>query len=131
MPKIALIEYVKMPKLALLESIPQTHILLCLAGQNPTLIIGRDSAEFVVTFATSFLSASFVLLKFLKTGPCRLVPDVGRLGGFFERGFICLLVNVALTILIKGAGLTTGLQGRASHFEDQGSQSSENKWETL
>ena len=79
MPKITLIEYVKMPKLALLESIPQTHILLCLAGQNPTLIIGKDSAEFVVTFASSFLSASFALSKFLKT-----VPDVGRLGGFFE-----------------------------------------------
>ena len=86
MPKIALIEYVKMPKLALLESIPQTHILLCLAGQNPTLIIGRDSAEFVVTFATSFLSASFVLLKFLKTGPCRLAPDRRRFlrNNFFQ-----------------------------------------------
>jgi len=85
--------------------------LLCLAGQNPTLIIGKDSTLFVVTFATSFLSAAFALSKFLKTGPCRLVPDVGRLGGFFERGFVCLLVNVALTILIKGANLTAGLQG--------------------
>ena len=93
----------------MLESIPQTHILLCLAGQNPTLIIGKDSTQFVVTFATSFLSASFALSKFLKTGPCRLVPDVGRLGGLFERGFICLLVNVALTILIKGANLTASL----------------------
>ena len=106
----------------MLEAIPQTHILLCLAGQNPSLIIGKDSLQFVLTFATSFLSASFALSKFLKTGPCRLVPDVGRLGGFFERGFICLLVNVAVTIFMKGAGLTTGLQG---------SQSSENegaKW---
>ena len=94
----------------MLESIPQTHILLCLAGQNPTLIIGKDSTLFVVTFATSFLSAAFALSKFLKTGPCRLVPDVGRLGGFFERGFICLLVNVALTIFIKGAILYAGLQ---------------------
>ena len=52
------------------------------------------------------MSAAFALSKFLKTGPCRLVPDVGRLGGFFERGFICLLVNIAVTILIKGASLT-------------------------
>ena len=109
----------------MLESIPQTHILLCLAGQNPTLIIGKDSAKFMVTFATSFLSASFALSKFLKTGPCRLVPDVGRLGGFFERGFICLLVNVALTILIKGANLTAGLQGSKS-YDDR--QNSEKKW---
>ena len=108
----------------MLESIPQTHILLCLAGQNPTLIIGKDSAEFVVTFATSFLSASFALSKFLKTGPCRLVPDVGRLGGFFERGFICLLVNVALTILIKGANLTTGILA----YYLTNDQRSQDKW---
>ena len=103
----------------MLESIPQTHILLCLAGQNESLIFGKDSTQFWLTFATSSMSAAFALSKFLKTGPCRLVPDVGRLGGFFERGFICLLVNVALTILIKGANLTAGLQG---------DQSSENKW---
>ena len=106
----------------MLESIPQTHILLCLAGQNKSLIIGKDSAQFVVTFATSFLSAAFALSKFLKTGPCRLVPDVGRLGGFFERGFICLLVNVALTILIKGANLTAGLR------YSQGSKNEGDKW---
>ena len=95
----------------MLESIPQTHILLCLAGQNPTLIIGKNSTQFWFTFATSFMSATFALSKFLKTGPCRLVSDVGRLGGFFERGFICLLVNITLTILIKGANLTIGLLG--------------------
>ena len=90
----------------MLESIPQTHILLCLVGQNKSLIFGKDSTQFWLTFATSSMSAAFALSKFLKTGPCRLVPDVGRLGGFFERGFICLLVNIALTILIKGANLT-------------------------
>ena len=93
----------------MLESIPQTHILLCLAGQNPTPGIGKDSTKFWLTFATSFMSAAFALSKFLKTGPCRLVPDVGRLGGFFERGFFCLLVNIALTILIKGASLTADI----------------------
>ena len=114
----------------MLEAIPQTHILLCLAGQNSSLIIGKDSLQFVVTLATSFLSASFALSKFLKMGPCRLVPDVGRLGGFLERGFVCLLVNVALTILIKGANLTAGLQGSKSYenkLQDD-RQSSEKKW---
>ena len=111
----------------MLESIPQTHILLCLAGQNRALVIGTDTTQFVVTFATSFLSASFALSKFLKTGPCRLVPDVGRLGGFFERGFLCLLVNIAFTILIKGANLTTGL---LEHFRpgSSGSSKTQDKW---
>ena len=104
----------------MLESIPQTHILLCLAGQNKSLIIGKNSIQFWLTFVTSFMSAAFALSKFLKTGPCRLIPDVGRLGGFLERGFICLQVNIALTILIKGANLTAGLQVYR--------QSSENKW---
>ena len=104
----------------MLESIPQTHILLCLAGQNKSLIIGKNSIQFWLTFVTSFMSAAFALSKFLKTGPCRLIPDVGRLGGFLERGFICLQVNIALTILIKGANLTAGLQGNG--------QGSEKKW---
>ena len=98
----------------MLESIPQTHILLCLAGQNRSIIIGKDSIQFWLTFATSFMSAAFALSKFLKTGPCRLIPDVGRLGGFLEKGFICLQVNVALTILIKGANLAAGLDYRQS-----------------
>ena len=70
------------------------------------------------------MSAAFALSKFLKTGPCRLIPDVGRLGGFLERGFICLQVNVALTILIKGANLTAGLQG----FRSQSSENKGAKW---
>ena len=93
----------------MLESIPQTHILLCLAGQNQSIIIGDDSTQFFITFVSSFMSASFALTKFLKMGPCRLVPNEGRLGGYFERGFICLLVNIALTILMKGANLTNGI----------------------
>ena len=108
----------------MLESIPQTHILLCLAGQNKKLIFGKDATQFWLTFATSSMSAAFALSKFLKTGPCRLVPDVGRLGGFFERGFICLLVNVALTILIKAANLTAVLQG----FRSQSSENKGTKW---
>ena len=106
----------------MLEAIPQTHILLCLAGQNESLIKGKDSTQFWLTLATSSMSAAFAISKFLKTGPCRLVPDVGRLGGFFERGFICLLVNVALTILIKGANLTAGLR------YSQGSKNEGDKW---
>ena len=54
-----------------------------------------------VFVGTSFFVLTFSVAKYLKTGPCRLVPNEGRLGGFFERGFICLLVNIGFTILIK------------------------------
>ena len=53
---------------AMLESIPQTHILIFLAGKEPGLIIGEGNKLFWATFASSFLTASFALAKFLKTG---------------------------------------------------------------
>ena len=52
----------------MLESIPQTQILIFLAGKEPGLIIGEGNKLFWATFASSFLSASFLLAKFLKTG---------------------------------------------------------------
>ena len=56
---------------AMVESIPQTHILLFLAGKEPGLIIGEGSVLFWATFSTSLLSASYALAKFLMTGPIR------------------------------------------------------------
>ena len=41
----------------------------------------------------------------LKTGPCKLVPNEGRLGGYMTRGFILLFINIAMTILMKGLPL--------------------------
>lgn len=52
----------------MLESIPQTHILIFLAGKEPELIIGEGNNLFWATFASSFMTASFALAKFLKTG---------------------------------------------------------------
>ena len=44
----------------------------------------------------------------LKTGPCKLVPNEGRLGGYMNRGFIFLFINISLTILMKGLTLAFG-----------------------
>ena len=52
----------------MLESIPQTHILIFLAGKEPELIIGEGYQLFWATFTSSFLTAAFALAKFLKTG---------------------------------------------------------------
>ena len=57
---------------------------------------------------TSLLSASYALAKFLMTGPIRLVPNRGRLGGHLERGFIFLFTNILLTMLMKGINLGIG-----------------------
>jgi hypothetical protein len=42
------------------------------------------------------------------TGPIRLVPNRGRLGGHLERGFIFLFTNILLTMLMKGINLGIG-----------------------
>ena len=57
---------------------------------------------FVVTFSTSVLTASLGIAKFLKTGPCRLLPDQGPVGGHATLGFFLLMVNIATTIVSKG-----------------------------
>ena len=47
----------------------------------------------------------------LKTGPCKLVPNEGRLGGYMTRGFMLLFINISLTILMKGLPLALGSDG--------------------
>ena len=96
---------------ALLESIPQTHILFVLAVREPGLIIGDgfSTTLFWTTFASSLFSASFAMANFLKRGPCRLVKNEGCLGGFMESGFICLFINIVATIMMKGLNLAFSL----------------------
>ena len=84
-----------------LESVPQVHILLPLALSNEHLFI-ESLILFIVTFTTSVLSASLGIAKFLKLGPCRLIPNEGILGGFGSLSFLMLLFNVLSTIVAKG-----------------------------
>ena len=50
----------------------------------------------------SFASACFAISKFLKIGPCKLIPSCGILGGYCSKGFLLVFINVVLTYFIKG-----------------------------
>ena len=91
-----------------LESLPQVHIILCLWGQNPQLISGRNISErslFIATFVSSVFSASKGLGDFLLNGPCKLLPNDGLVGGMGKMGYIFLLINIAFTLCAKGISL--------------------------
>ena len=81
-----------------LESIPQNIILLCLAAQEEVL----KGKLFWSTMVLSFVSACFAISKFLKIGPCKLIPSSGILGGYGSKGFLLAFINVKLTYFIKG-----------------------------
>ena len=94
-----------------MEAIPQTHILFVLAVREPGLIVGDGFSTilFWATFTSSLFSASFAMANFLKRGPCRLVKNEGCLGGFMERGFVYLFINIVATIMMKGLNLAFSL----------------------
>lgn len=78
-------------------------------SNNDTLIIGdlndgygRNSTLFLITYSTSVLSASFGIAKFLKSGPCRLIPNEGFLSGYCQIGFLMVMLNTLCCIVIKG-----------------------------
>ena len=81
---------------------PQIHILLILSILNEWVTYSLDKDLFFATFATSVLTATLGIAKFLKTGPCRLVPDHGQLGGHGTLAFLMLMLNIASTIVSKG-----------------------------
>ena len=78
------------------------HILLILFMLNPYVTYGLDPHLFIATFTTSVFTATLGIAKFLKTGPCRLVPDQGPLGGHGTLAFLMLMLNIASTIVSKG-----------------------------
>ena len=78
------------------------HILLILFMLNPLVTYTLDPDLFIATFATSVLTATLGIAKFLKIGPCRLVPDQGPLGGHGTLAFMVLMLNIASTIVSKG-----------------------------
>ena len=78
------------------------HILLILFMLNPLVTYALDPDLFITTFTTSVFTTTLGIAKFLKIGPCRLVPDQGPLGGHGTLAFLMLMLNIASTILSKG-----------------------------
>ena len=95
---------------------PQIHILLILFILNPYVTYYLDEKLFIATFGTSLLTATFGIAKFLKTGPSRLVPDQGPLGGHGTLAFLLLMLNVASTIVSKGIMLAALGWGINDHW---------------
>ena len=81
---------------------PQIYILLILFILNPASTYALDENLFIATFTTSVFTATLGIAKFLKIGPCRLVPDQGPLGGHGTLAFLMLLLNISSTIVNKG-----------------------------
>ena len=81
---------------------PQVHILLVLLMLNSEIISGRNLLLFLLTFISSIFTATLGIAKFLKIGPCRLLPDQGPCGGHATPGFFLLMLNISTTIVSKG-----------------------------
>ena len=91
-----------------MESIPQIHILMCLIVSDNSFI--SDYVAF--TIIISALSGGFGIAKFLKTGPCKMVPSSsGFLDGFVSLGFLALVLSAIATLLGKGLMLPVVVEG--------------------
>ena len=84
-----------------IESIPTVIVQICLIFRKPydPLLLPDN---FWISFSISLFTATFGIAKTFKIGSCRLVPNEGIFGGFFQLGFILLFINIAFTFLAKG-----------------------------
>ena len=101
-----------------IESLPTLIFLYCIlviidqevavegSIENATKIIADDPILYYIKITSSFLTLSFGMTKYLKCGPCRIVPNEGKLGGYGECGFIFLYLYIAWTINAKEIPLT-------------------------
>ena len=70
------------------------------------MIYESQRTVFLLTFSSSVFTAAFGIAKYLKMGPCRLIPNEGpSLGGYGQIGFLLIMVNVAFTLIAKGFAL--------------------------
>ena len=91
-----------------MESIPQIHILMCLIVSDNSFI--SDYVAF--TIICSALSGGFGIAKFLKTGPCKMIPSSSRfLDGFVGLGFPAVVLSAIATLLGKGLMLPVVVEG--------------------
>ena len=95
-----------------LESIPTVLILLACRFRNPSLFLGSQenflgipkTTMFWTTFSISVISGSFGMAKFLKLGPCQIVPSQKLHVGFFF-----LFITMGTTLVAKGWVLGSSL----------------------
>ena len=101
-----------------MESIPQVHLMIIIGtlSTNLSMAIARPedvvidvlNRQTIATFCLSILSAALGIAKFLKVGPCRLLPYDKINFGFFllTLNIICGLIWKAIFLpLINFFGL--------------------------
>ena len=88
---------------SMVESAPQVFIMLFLImSPSRNAIIELLGEKFLVSFCFSWLSAALGLAKFLKTGPCRVLPKGGFMDGFFTCRFLVTFLATTFTLMGKG-----------------------------
>ena len=96
-----------------MESLPQVFVILSLWGQNPELILGRNTSEaifFIATFASSVLSAAKGMADFLLNGPCKLLPNDGLFGGMGKMGALPVRGLPRSRLVVSKSGLSSMLR---------------------
>ena len=65
--------------------------------------MGGWGLSFRLAFATSIFSGGFGIARFLKAGPCKMIPsNSGFLDGFVGLGLPAVVLSVLATLLGKG-----------------------------
>ena len=93
-----------------MEAVPTVLILLALLLRNEELFLvsgpetnflGIDKGiMFLTTFSISVFSGAFGMAKFLKLGPCQIVPSQAMHCGFFS-----VMISMAAGLVSKGGVL--------------------------
>ena len=93
-----------------LEAVPTIHILLGIFMRGPHVFGGLEHEKnflgiqkktmFLTTFGLSVFSGSLGMAKFLKFGPCQIVPSQK-----YHFGFFLVFMSIASTLIGKGCVL--------------------------
>ena len=95
-----------------MEAVPTVLILMALVVRDPGVFQGTQTnflgisktAMFWTTYSLSIFSGSFGMAKFLKLGPCQIVPSQD-----IHCGFFFVMMSMAAALVSKGCVLAFSL----------------------
>ena len=104
-----------------MEAVPQVHILVAIYFRNNEFIVNPTDPSplgfinqqdlFYITLAISVFSGSFGIAKFLKLGPCKIVPS-----DKLHFGFVLVFLSIAATLCAKACVLALAINNRDNSF---------------
>ena len=106
-----------------MEAVPTVLILLALYVRESSLFFGTGPDDrnflgihkvdmFITTFSISVFSGSFGMAKFLKLGPCQIVPSQDM-----HCGFAFVMMSMAAALVSKGCVLAFSLNTADTPYE--------------